>query len=89
MAELSYTVLFQATEEGGFVATCPALPGLITEGATLPEARAMAPDAIRGYLESLLKDRLPIPEERSTHQEEVHVFLPEVACDLARGKRIP
>ena len=28
----SYTVLFEPAEEGGYVAFCPALPGLITEG---------------------------------------------------------
>ena len=31
MAEYSYTVLFEPAEEGGFVVTCPALPGLVTE----------------------------------------------------------
>ena len=56
MAEYTYTVLFQPAEEGGFVATCPALPGRVTEGDTLEEARAMAHDAIRAYLESLYKD---------------------------------
>lgn len=51
-----YTVLFEPAEEGGFVVTCLALPGLVTEGGTLEEARAMAEDAIRGYIESLRKD---------------------------------
>jgi predicted RNase H-like HicB family nuclease len=59
--EYQYTVLFQPAEEGGFVVTCPALPGVVTEGDTLEEARAMAQDAIRGYIESLQKDHLPIP----------------------------
>ena len=62
--EYRYTVLFEPAEEGGYVVTCPALPGLVTEGDTLEEARAMAADAIRGYLESLAKDRLPYPPER-------------------------
>lgn len=60
----SYTVLFEPAEEGGYVVTCPALPGLVTEGDTLKEARAMARDAIRAYLESLRKDRLPIPSDK-------------------------
>ena len=62
--EYNYTVLFEPAEEGGFVATCPALPGLVTEGDTLEEARAMAQDAIRAYLGSLQKDHLPIPADR-------------------------
>jgi antitoxin HicB len=58
-----YTVLFEPAEEGGYIVTCPSLPGLVTEGDTLEEARAMAADAIRGYLETLAKDGLPIPPE--------------------------
>ncbi len=48
---------------GGYVVTCPALPGLVTEGETLEEARVMATDAIQGYLESLKKDGEPIPKD--------------------------
>ena len=59
MVEYNYTVLFEPAEEGGFVVTCPALPGLVTEGDTLEEAREMAQDAIRAYLGSLQKDHLP------------------------------
>ena len=65
MTEYRYTVLFEPAEEGGFVVTCPALPGLVTEGDTLEEARAMAEDAIRGYIESLRKDHLPIPSDKA------------------------
>ena len=79
MVEYNYTVLFEAAEEGGYVATCPALPGLVTEGDTLEEAREMAQDAIRAYLESLQKDHLPIPTDRSPVTEEVRVLLPESA----------
>jgi antitoxin HicB len=79
MKEYSYTVLFEPAEEGGFTVTCPALPGLVTEGDTLEEARAMAQDAIRGYLESLRKDRLPIPSDKMPVKEEIRVKLPETA----------
>jgi antitoxin HicB len=63
MSQRQYTVLFEPAEEGGYIVTCPALPGLVTEGDTLEEAREMARDAIRGYLESLQKDGEPIPED--------------------------
>ncbi|MEO8050056.1 MAG: type II toxin-antitoxin system HicB family antitoxin [Acidobacteriota bacterium] len=79
MTEYSYTVLFEPAEEGGFVVTCPALPGLVTEGATLEEARAMAEDAIRGYIESLRKDRLPIPTDKAPVKEAIRVMVPEPA----------
>jgi antitoxin HicB len=62
--QVQYTVLFEPAEEGGYVVTCPALPGLVTEGDTLEEARAMAADAIRTYLESLRKDGEQIPPDK-------------------------
>ena len=58
-----YTMIFEPAEEGGYIVTCPSLPGPVTEGDTLEEARAMAADAIRGYIETLAKDGLPIPPE--------------------------
>ena len=83
MTEYRYTILFEPAEEGGFVATCPALPGLVTEGDTLDEAREMVKDAIRGYLESLRKDGLPIPDDIRLNddpvKEEVEVAVPEPA----------
>ena len=49
--------------------TVPLLPGLITCGRTLDEAREMASDAIRCHIEGLRKDGEPIPDERSTREE--------------------
>jgi hypothetical protein len=39
----------------------------------------MAQDAIRGYIESLRKDHLPIPSDKTPVKEEVRVLLPEPA----------
>jgi antitoxin HicB len=61
--QYQYTVVFEPAEEGGYVVTVPALPGLVTEGDSLEEARAMVKDAIRGYLESLVKHGEEIPLE--------------------------
>ena len=58
-----YTVLFEPTEEGGYTVTVPALPGLVTEGRTLSEARSMVVEAIQCHLESLGKDGQPIPKD--------------------------
>ncbi len=73
-SEHSYTVVFEPSEVGGYTVTCPALSGVVTEGDTLEEARAMAGDAIRCYLESLQKDGLPIPvgeKHEPTRREEL------------------
>jgi predicted RNase H-like HicB family nuclease len=61
-AAYTYTVLLQPEPEGGYTVTCPALPGLVTYGETLDDARAMAADAIQGYIDCLREDGEPIPE---------------------------
>lgn len=80
--EYIYTCLFEPEPEGGFTVTCPALPGLVTYGATMEEARAMAGEAIEGYLESLQKDgqSLPVSEDdfQNTRREPVSVKLSTV-----------
>ncbi len=73
--EYAYTVFFEPAPEGGYIVTVPALPGLVTEGDTLEEAREMARDAIRAYLESLMKDGEPIPHEEGRLQEKIKVAL--------------
>jgi predicted RNase H-like HicB family nuclease len=69
MRILNYNVILTPDETGGYVVTCPALPGLVTEGDTIEEAREMAADAIRCYLESLQKDGEPIPTDNSITEE--------------------
>jgi predicted RNase H-like HicB family nuclease len=69
MRILNFTVVMTPDVTGGYVVTCPALPGLVTEGDTLDEARAMATDAIQGYLESLRKDGEPIPTDESITEQ--------------------
>ncbi len=58
-----YTAVFEGNENGGYTVTVPSLPGLVTEGDDLSEARDMAEDAIRCYVEGLRKDRQLIPQE--------------------------
>lgn len=59
---LTFTAVFEPAEEGGYVVTFPAIPNLATRGETLDEARAMAEDCLRGYLEALAADGRPLPE---------------------------
>jgi len=58
-------------DDGGYVVTCPALPGCCSQGETREEALANIRDAIEGYLASLKKRNLPLPLE-----EEVEVRVP-------------
>ena len=67
--EYEYTILLDPNEdEGGFTVTVPALPGIVTQGDTVEEAREMARDAIALYLEDLVADGEPIPTERVSPQ---------------------
>lgn len=60
----TYTVLFEPAAEGGYTVTVPMLPGAITEGDTLAEARHRARELIRGYVKVLRKHGEPIPVEK-------------------------
>jgi antitoxin HicB len=73
--ERTFTLVLEAAEEGGFTVTCPALPGLVTEGDTFEDALEMARDAIRGYLESLHDDGLPVPEDIPVNLERVTISV--------------
>lgn len=79
MADYRFTVVYTPAEAGGFVVTCPALPGLVTEGDTFEEARAMAKDAIECYVESLRDDGLPIPQDGGSITEALEVHFAETA----------
>lgn len=69
MSEYRYTILLHPDEEqGGYTVTVPALPGCITEGDTIEESIAMAKEAIQLYIESLIADGEPVPEEHEHTQ---------------------
>ena len=64
MSEYQYTIILDPDlEEGDYTVTVPALPGCVTQGETIEEAIAMAKDAIRLYIETLLADGQPIRQE--------------------------
>ena len=63
MRKLSYRIILRPEPEGGYTVTVPALPGCITYGKTLEEAKKMALDAIKVYLESLKKHDEPIIDD--------------------------
>lgn len=46
-----FTIIFEPAEEGGFTAYIPEVPGAVSEGDTMEEARAMVLDAMHEVLE--------------------------------------
>jgi predicted RNase H-like HicB family nuclease len=62
-ARYHFNVVLRPEPEGVFTALVPALPGCVTYGHTLAEARKMAKDAASGFIESLRKHGEAIPTD--------------------------
>jgi antitoxin HicB len=71
MKLLDYTVIFEPLEEGSYMVVVPALPGVVTYGDSLDDARTMAVDAIKCHLEGLFKDGEKIPQDISFKKQPV------------------
>jgi predicted RNase H-like HicB family nuclease len=54
-------VITEDSEDGGYLAECPAIPGCVSEGDTVEEAMANIRDAIEGCLAVLREKGEPIP----------------------------
>lgn len=59
----NFTVILKSEPEGGYTAIVPSLPGCVTYGETVEEAREMVKDAIEAYTFSLKKHKEELPEE--------------------------
>ena len=64
--ELQFHAIFRPEPEGGFTVIIQSLPGCITYGKYLREAKKMAADAIEGYVASLKKHKEPIPQDKES-----------------------
>ena len=53
---LHFNLIFRPEAEGGFTVLVPALPGCVSYGETLVEAKEMIHDAIEGYVASAKKN---------------------------------
>lgn len=77
--ERIYRVVLARDAAGGYVVTCPALPGVVTEGGTLEVARANAAEAILLYLEDLQAEGLAIPE---SDEDEANLVVDSIRVSL-------
>ena len=57
-------VLVYSGEDGFWVAECPSLPGCISQGETRETVLKNIREAIELYVETLVEDNLPVPDER-------------------------
>ncbi|MCG3198347.1 MAG: hypothetical protein GHCLOJNM_04629 [bacterium] len=74
--KVSYTIHLEDDGDGGFIVTVPTLPGVITFGQTIEEAKANAAEAILCHLEGMLADGEPIPTENLPIQERLELEVP-------------
>ena len=68
-----FLVYLEPAEEGGYIVSCPQLPGCVTQGETVEEALVMIKDAIQGYIASLQKHDEPLPLSLEEGIERVEV----------------
>jgi predicted RNase H-like HicB family nuclease len=54
-------ILLEPSDEGGYTAIIPSLPGCVSEGETREEAIANIREAIELYLEPVEDDHVPVP----------------------------
>ena len=66
MKSLKYNVVFYPEPEGGYTAVVPSLPGCVTYGQDLKEAKKMVLDAISAYIASLKKHKEEIPSDEES-----------------------
>lgn len=59
----SYTVLYEADPDGGFVASVPALPGCYSQGDSLEETERNIKEAIELYIGTLQDEEVELPQE--------------------------
>ena len=76
---LNFPVVFRPEPEGGFTVTVPSLAGCITYGKDLTEAKRMVQEAIELYLEDLIAEGEPLPNETDTLLATINVTLPPLS----------
>ena len=70
---MSYTVVLEEAEEGGYTVTVPALPGCISEGDSYDEALENIKDAIELYLRAVAKEVQQLGKQKNLKLAQVTV----------------
>ena len=75
---LTYPARIRHTaEDKSYLAEFPDLPGCLTEGATLEEAKQNAKEALTGYLSSVFERNLKIPDPSVLKGKNIYGIEPE------------
>jgi antitoxin HicB len=65
------------SEDKSYLVEFPDLPGCLTEGDTLEEAKQNAKEALTGYLSSIFERNLKIPDPSALRGKNIHHIEPE------------
>ncbi len=79
---IAYPALFHPDEKGYWV-EFPDIPGCLTEGNTLEEAKEMAKEALSAMLESLDSRKMSIPVPSNIKGEYIYYIEPELQVSFA------
>ncbi len=66
MKVYDFKILLESDEAGGYVVSCPSLPGCYSQGETVEEAMSNIEEAILLCLEDMQAHGEPIPEVSKT-----------------------
>ncbi|MFQ5814149.1 MAG: type II toxin-antitoxin system HicB family antitoxin [Anaerolineae bacterium] len=61
MSKYRLPLVIEPLEEGGYLATSPAFPGLLVQADTVEEALALAPGVARALIEAMREKGVPLP----------------------------
>ena len=76
MKKVTYNLIFNPEPEGGFTVIVPSLPGCVTYGKNLTEAKKMAKEAIKAYLASLKKHEEIAPNDEHSFFSTINMDTP-------------
>jgi antitoxin HicB len=75
---LSYPAQIKyVAEDNAYLVEFPNLPGCLTEGATIEEAKRNAKEALTGYLASVFERELKIPGPSAVKGRHIYLIEPE------------
>jgi predicted RNase H-like HicB family nuclease len=65
----------QALEEGGYLATSPALPGFLVQAETVEEVLRLAPDVAQSLIEAMREKGVSLPQALQSVEPPFHAEL--------------
>ncbi len=92
MPTLTYTVVLERNNNGGYTVTVPALKGCVTQGKTISQALERAKEAIECHLEALASLGKRIPPDAKVvrlalaEADEILVFKVRVNPEIVKAR---